>query len=66
MAIYNCISSSYLPCITISGCAAIELSSVFLAQKSILYYGIKISSIAQIEKSEHMWLMQFNFTINDK
>ena len=34
----------------------IELSSVFLAQKSILYYGIKICSIAQIEKSEHMWL----------
>ena len=45
--------------------SVIKLSSVFLAQKSILYYGIKICSIAQIEKSEHMWLMQFNSIIND-
>ena len=44
---------------------AIELSSVFLAQKLILYYGIKISSTAQIEKSEHMWLMHFNSIRND-
>jgi hypothetical protein len=29
----------------LTGYAAIELSSVFLAQISILYYGIKISSI---------------------
>ena len=56
----------FLLCITLSGYAAIELSLVFLAQKSILYYAIKISSIAQIEKSEHMWLMQFNSLINDK
>lgn len=32
----------------LSGYAAIELSSV--AQKLILYYGIKISSTAQIDK----------------
>jgi hypothetical protein len=47
----------------LSGYAAIELSS--LAQKVILYYGIKISSTAQIDKSEHMWLMQFNSIRND-
>lgn len=50
----------------LSGYAAIELSSVFLAQKLILYYGIKISSMAEIERSDHMWLMQFNSIINDK
>ena len=60
------ISSSHLLCITISGYVAIELSSVFLAQKSIHYYGIKICSIAQIERSEYMWLTQFNSIINDK
>ena len=49
----------------LSGYAAIELSSVFLAQKLILYYGIKISSTAQIDKSEHMWLMHFNSIRND-
>ena len=26
---------------------------------------LRYSSIAQIEKSEHMWLMQFNSIIND-
>ena len=54
-----------LALIILSDYVVIELSSVFLAQKLILYYGIKICSIAQIERSDHIWLMQFNSIIND-
>jgi len=54
MTICNFISSSNLLCISRSSYVSIELSSVFLAQKSILYYGTNISSTAEIDKSEHL------------
>ena len=54
MTICNFIFSSNLLCISRSSYVSIELSSVFLAQKSILYYGTNISSTAEIDKSEHL------------